>query len=60
MQKADNNNSVVTVGKDVYLRYLETILSDPNKFEKVSIQKRILNFSINHEGNIKNYLKRLE
>ena len=60
MQKADNNNSVVTVGKDVYLRYLETILSDPNKFEKVSIQQGILNFSINHEGNIKNYLKRLE
>ena len=60
MQKADNNNSVVTVGKDVYLRYLETILSDPNKFEKVSIQKGILNFSINHEGNIKNYLKRLK
>ena len=37
-----------------------TILSDLNKFEKVSIKKRTLNFSINHEKNINNYLKRLE
>ena len=36
------------------------ILSDLNKFEKVSIKKGILNFSINHEKNINNYLKRLE
>ena len=39
---------------------METILSDLNKFEKVSIKKGILNFSINHERNINNYLKRLE
>ena len=39
---------------------METILSDLNKFEKVSIKKGILNFSINHEKNINNYLKRLE
>ena len=38
---------------------METILSDLNKFEKVSIKKRILNFSINHEKN-NNYLKRFE
>ena len=42
------------------LRHMETILSDFNKFEKVSIKKGILNFSINHEKNINNYLKRLE
>ena len=39
---------------------METILSDLNKFEKVIIKKGILNFSINHEKNINNYLKRLE
>ena len=39
---------------------METILSDLNKFEKVSIKKGILNFSINHEKNMNNYLKRLE
>ena len=39
---------------------METILSDLNKFEKVSIKKGILNFSISHEKNINNYLKRLE
>ena len=39
---------------------METILSNHNKFEKVSIKKGILNFSINHEKNINNYLKRLE
>ena len=36
------------------------ILSDLNKFEKVSIKKGILNFPINHEKNINNYLKRPE
>ena len=39
---------------------METILSDLNKFEKVGIKKGILIFSINHEKNINNYLKRLE
>ena len=39
---------------------IETILRDLNKFENFSIKKGILKFSINHEKNIKNYLKRLE
>ena len=60
IQKADKANSVVIVEKDVYVRHMETILSDFIKFEKVSIKKGILNFSINHEKNINNYLKRLE
>ena len=37
-----------------------TILSDLNKFEKVSIKKEILSFSINHEKYFNNSLKRLE
>ena len=49
IQKADKGNVVVIVKKDVYLRHMETIISDHNKFEKVSIKKGILNFSINHE-----------
>ena len=60
IQRADKGNSVVIVEKDVYVRHMETILSDLNKFEKVSIKKGIVNFSINHEKNINNYLKRLE
>ena len=60
IQKADKGNSVVIVEKDIYVRHMETILSDLNKFEKVSIKKGILNFSINYEKNINNYLKRLE
>ena len=60
IQKADKGNLIVIVEKDVYLRHMETILSNYNKFEKVSIKKGILNFSINHEKNINNYLKRPE
>ena len=60
IQKVNKFNSVLTVEKDVYLRHMETIVSDHDKFEKVSIKKEILNFSINHEKNINNYLKRLK
>ena len=58
IQESDKGNSVATVEKDVYLRHMETILRDLNKSEKVSIKKGILNFLINHEKNINNYLKR--
>ena len=44
----------------VYLRYMETIISNLNRFEKVGIKKRIFNFSINHEKNINNSLKQFE
>ena len=60
IQKAGKGNSVVIVEKDVYFRHMKTIISDHNKFEKVSIKKGMLNFSINHEKNTNNYLKRLE
>ena len=39
---------------------MATILSDLNKFGKISIEKGIFNFSMNHEENINNYLNRLE
>ena len=60
IQKADKGNSVVLVEKDVYIRHIEKILDDATKFEKVKIKKRILNFSINHERRINDYLKSLE
>ena len=49
IQKADKGNLVVIVEKDVYLRHMETIITDHNKLEKFSIKKGISNFSINHE-----------
>ena len=39
------------IEKDIDLRHMETILSDLNKFEKVTIEKRTLNFLIIHEKN---------
>ena len=60
IQKAYKGNSVAIVEKDVYLRHMETIVSNHDKFEKVSIKEGILNFSINHERNINNYSKRIE
>ena len=41
IQKGNKSNSVVIVEKDVYVRHMETILSDLNKSEKVSIKKGI-------------------
>ena len=39
IQKVDKCNSLVMVEKNVYLRHMETINSDHNKFEKISIKK---------------------
>ena len=60
IQKADKGNSVVLVEKDVYIRHIEKILDDATKFKQVKIKKEILDFSINHERRINNYLKSLE
>ena len=59
-QKADKGNSVVLVEKNVYIRHIEKILDDATKFEKVKIKKGILNFSVNHERRMNDYLKSLE
>ena len=48
-------NSVVLVEKDVYTWHIEKILDNATKFEKVNTEKRILNFSIDHETHIKKY-----
>ena len=60
VQKADKGNSVVLVDKDVYINYIENILKDQSKFEKVKIKTRILNFQVNHEKRINEYLKSLK
>ena len=44
VQKADKGNPVDIVEKDVYLRHMEKVISDHNKFGKVSIKKGILIF----------------
>ena len=46
IKKADKGNSFVKVENDVYLRQMETILSDLIKFEKVSITKGIWIFQL--------------
>ena len=57
IQKSDKGNSVVLVNKSDYIRHIEGILSDVNKFEKVSLKKEILNFAVNHEEHIKKQLR---
>ena len=37
IQKSDKGNSVVLGNKSDYIRYIEGILKDVNKFEKVSL-----------------------
>ena len=58
--KANKVNSVVLVEKNMYFRHMEKVLDDATKFEKVKIKNRILNFLINHERRINDYLKSLE
>ena len=58
--KANKVNSVVLVEKNMYFRQMEKVLDDATKFEKVKIKNRILNFLINHERRINDYLKSLE
>ena len=40
IQKSDKGNSVVLVNKSDYIRHIEGILKDANKFEKVSLKKK--------------------
>ena len=60
VQKVDQGNSLVLVDKDVYVNYMENILKDQSKSEKVKIKTRILNFQVNHEKRINEYLKSLK
>ena len=57
IQKFDKGNSVVLVNKSDYVRYIEVILKDVKKFEKVSLKKEILNFAVNDEEHINKQLR---
>ena len=50
---------MVLVDRDVYVNHMENILKDNNKFEKVDIKTRTLNFQVNHEKRINEILKSL-
>ena len=60
VQKANKVNSVVLAEKYMHFRYMEKVLDDATKFEKVKIKNGILNFLINHERSTNDYLKSLE
>ena len=60
VQKANKDNSIVLVQKDVCIKHIEKIVDDATKFVKVRIKNGILNFSSNHEIRINDYLKSLE
>ena len=57
IQKSDKGSSVVLVNKSDYIRHIEGILKDVNKYEKVSLKKGILNFAVNHEEHINKQLR---
>ena len=44
IQKVDENNLVVLVENDVYIKYIENFLDDATKFEKVKIKKEVFDF----------------
>ena len=53
IQKSDKGNSVVLVNKSDYIRHIEGILKDVNKFEKVFLKKgNPWYFPVNAYGNL--------
>ena len=56
IQKSDIGNCVVLLNKSDYVRCIEGILNDLNTFEKASLKKGILNFTVNHEVHINKQL----
>ena len=60
VQKSGKGNSVVIVDKGVCLKNMELLLSDKAKFEKVDTKKDVLNFTVNYEKRINEYLKSLK
>ena len=59
-QKSDKGNSVVILDKDIYIKHMESLPSDKTIFEKVATKKVLLNFTVNHEEQITDYLKSLK
>ena len=59
-QKSDKGNSVVILDKDIYIKHMESLPSDKTIFEKVATKKDLLNFTVNYEEQITDYLKSLK
>ena len=57
IQKSDKGNSVVILDKDVYIKHMDSFLSNKAKFEKVDTKKGLQSFTVNHEKRINEYLK---
>ena len=53
-------NSVVILDKDIYIKHMESLLSNKAKFEEVDTKKDLLNFTVNHEKRLNEYLKSLK
>ena len=60
IQKSAKGNSAVILDKDVYIKHMESLLSDKANFEKVDNKKGLLNFTVNHEKLINKYSKSLK
>ena len=48
-------NSVVILDKDIYIKHMESLLSNKAKFEEVDTKKDLLNFTVNHEKRLNEY-----
>ena len=60
IQKSDKENSVVTVDRHDYIKKMENILSDKNKFTRVNLKDNILlNFAVIQEQRVDQVLKNL-
>ena len=60
IQKSDKGNSVVILDKDINIKRMKSLLSNKTKFEKVDTKKGLLNFTVNHEKRINEYLRSLK
>ena len=60
IQKSDKDNPVVIVQRQDYLNKMNDILSDQQKFSKVSLKDdTLLNFAFNQEKHVDKVLKKL-
>ena len=60
VQKSDKGNSVVIIDKHAYVRKVEELLSDPNKFQKLNIKPgKELQAVEKMEARVRNILKKL-
>ena len=60
IQESDKGYSVGILDKAVFIKQMESFLSDKAKFRKTDPKKGLLNFTVNHEKQINEYLKSLK